>query len=50
MQRDDTDHDGRLSRAEFKGPAALFDRLDTNHDGFLTKEEHEDGLRALGRR
>lgn len=50
MQRDDADHDGRLSRAEFKGPPPLFDRLDANHDGFLTKEEHEGGLRAMGRR
>ncbi len=50
IARDDVDHDGRFSRSEFKGPAALFDRLDANHDGFLTKEEHEDGLKALGRR
>lgn len=48
--RDDADRDGRLARAEFKGPAQLFDRLDANRDGFLTKEEHEQGLRAMGRR
>ena len=50
MGRDDADHDGLLSRAEFKGPPQLFDRLDRNGDGKLTKEEHEDGLRAMGRR
>jgi acetyl esterase/lipase len=50
LQRDDADRDGRLSRAEFKGPAALFNRLDRNGDGFLTEEEHEGGLRAMGRR
>lgn len=48
--RDDADRDGRLSRAEFKGPAPLFDRLDANRDGMLTREEHEEGLRARARR
>lgn len=48
--RDDTDRDGRLSRAEFKGPAPLFDRLDANRDGMLTREEHDGGLRARERR
>ena len=34
--RADTDHDGRLTRAEFRQDAALFfSRLDTNHDGVL---------------
>ena len=41
LARDDKNHDGKISREEFSGPAALFDRLDANHDGFITKDEHE---------
>lgn len=41
LARDDANHDGKISRDEFKGPPALFDRLDRNHDGFITREEHE---------
>lgn len=39
--RDDKDRDGKVSKAEFSGPPALFDRLDKNRDGTLTREEHE---------
>lgn len=39
--RDDKDKDGKVSKAEFSGPAPLFERLDANHDGFLTRDEHE---------
>ncbi len=39
--RDDKDRDGKVSKAEFSGPPALFDRLDRDHDGFLTQSEHE---------
>ncbi len=36
----DTDHDGRISFAEFTArEKALFDRLDTNHDGYLEASE-----------
>jgi len=36
----DTDHDGRISKAEYEaGCARLFKLLDTNHDGLLTKAE-----------
>ena len=35
----DTNHDGRLSRAELSKAAELFDRLDRNHDGFLDAKE-----------
>lgn len=31
----DVDQDGRVTREEWKGPAALFDGLDTNGDGVL---------------
>jgi acetyl esterase/lipase len=41
LARDDKNKDGKISREEFSGPPALFDRLDLNHDGFITKEEHE---------
>ena len=42
MARNDTDRDGRISRAEAAAHPRLaenFDRIDTNGDGFLTKEE-----------
>ncbi|MDR3401634.1 MAG: hypothetical protein P4L99_03965 [Chthoniobacter sp.] len=39
----DTDHDRRISKAEYEaGCAALFKLLDTNHDGLLTKAELAD--------
>jgi acetyl esterase/lipase len=41
LARDDKNHDGKISREEFSGPPALFDRIDRDHDGFITKEEHE---------
>ena len=41
LAHDDKNHDGKISREEFSGPPALFDRIDQNHDGFITREEHE---------
>jgi Ca2+-binding EF-hand superfamily protein len=35
----DKDGDGKLSRTEFTGPPALFNRLDVNQDGFLSRAE-----------
>lgn len=38
----DTDHDGRISKAEAaKGPkmSKVFDRVDADHDGFVTRAE-----------
>jgi hypothetical protein len=32
---------GRITRQEFKGPGALFDRLDRNHDGVLTADDFD---------
>jgi Ca2+-binding EF-hand superfamily protein len=37
----DSDHDGKVTREEFKGPAELFDRLDRNGDGVLTAEDFD---------
>lgn len=37
----DRNADGELSRSEFPGRAADFDRIDANHDGFITVEEAE---------
>jgi hypothetical protein len=39
--RYDADHDGRITRAEFRGPTELFDRLDRDHDGVLTREDFD---------
>ena len=43
--RMDTNHDGKVSRDEWKGPADMFDKLDTNHDGYITREERPRGRR-----
>jgi Ca2+-binding EF-hand superfamily protein len=37
----DKDHDGEITREEFKGPAELFDRLDRDGDGVLTAEDFD---------
>lgn len=41
ITREDADHDGKVTRAEFKGPPQIFERLDRNADGVITKEEFE---------
>ncbi|HEY1171621.1 MAG TPA: prolyl oligopeptidase family serine peptidase [Verrucomicrobiae bacterium] len=43
--RSDKNNDGKISRDEFAGPPALFQRLDRNSDGLLNKEEHESFIR-----
>jgi Ca2+-binding EF-hand superfamily protein len=35
----DTNHDGKLSAAEFKRPKPLFARIDADHDGFVSRAE-----------
>jgi Ca2+-binding EF-hand superfamily protein len=35
----DADGDGRISSAEWQGPAAAFDRLDANDDGYISRDE-----------
>jgi Ca2+-binding EF-hand superfamily protein len=37
FERYDLDGDGRITRQEFTGPAATFERLDRNHDGMIDR-------------
>jgi Ca2+-binding EF-hand superfamily protein len=39
FRRMDRNYDGDVSRREFIGPRAVFDRLDLDHDGLLSPEE-----------
>jgi len=41
LARDDTNKDGKISKEEFRGPPAIFQRLDRNGDGFIDKAEHD---------
>jgi Ca2+-binding EF-hand superfamily protein len=40
----DANHDGSITKVEYKGPKPLFARIDANHDGSITRAE---GARAL---
>lgn len=44
----DTNHDGRLSRAEWSALARLFNRLDTDSDGLLSPEEWRAAMAPAG--
>jgi Ca2+-binding EF-hand superfamily protein len=39
LKRMDKNGDGKVSREEFTGPEAQFDRVDADKDGFLTQQE-----------
>jgi hypothetical protein len=39
--RCDANHDGAISREEFRGPAEFFERLDRDHDGRLTPADFD---------
>lgn len=41
LAREDADKDGRVTKAEFKGPQPLFQRLDRDGDGVLAKPDFE---------
>ncbi|HEY2157669.1 MAG TPA: EF-hand domain-containing protein [Isosphaeraceae bacterium] len=43
----DKNGDGKVSREEYSGPPALFDRLDSNSDGFLVRDEAAEGPRVM---
>ncbi len=45
----DTNEDGRISREEWTGEAAGFDRFDTDGDGFLTASEVQSSFGRGGR-
>jgi RNA polymerase sigma factor (sigma-70 family) len=47
MREMDADGDGRVSRAEWKGEAAGFDRFDVNKDGFLDKDDRPAGGKGM---
>jgi Ca2+-binding EF-hand superfamily protein len=40
LQAMDKDGDGKVSREEYTGEPALFDRHDTNKDGFISREDN----------
>jgi len=40
LSRNDRNRDGKLSRSEFPGGKALYERMDRNKDGFITRDEH----------
>ena len=39
FQQMDSNHDGVISREEWKRKPQAFDRIDANHDGVLTQDE-----------
>jgi Ca2+-binding EF-hand superfamily protein len=43
----DKDGDGKVSKAEFVGAPAFFDRLDSDKDGSLTKDEAAQGPKVM---
>jgi Ca2+-binding EF-hand superfamily protein len=45
----DANHDGTISRDEWKGRPKAFDRLDANHDNALTPQELQRGARKAGK-
>jgi len=45
----DTNHDGAISRDEWKGRPKAFDRLDANHDNVLSPQELQRGLRKVAK-
>ncbi|HBE03459.1 MAG TPA: calcium sensor EFh [Spirochaetia bacterium] len=39
IRKDDVNQDGIVTREEFKGPPAIFEKIDQNHDGSLSEDE-----------
>jgi Ca2+-binding EF-hand superfamily protein len=45
----DANHDGGISRDEWKGRAKAFDRLDANHDNVLNLQELQRGMAKVAK-
>lgn len=43
LKKMDANHDGQVTRNEWKGKPKKFNKLDANHDGVVTKEEFKAG-------
>jgi Ca2+-binding EF-hand superfamily protein len=51
FQQMDVNHDGAISRDEWKRNTTAFDRFDVNHDGMLTQDELKTAIaRAVRKR
>ncbi|PYV41847.1 MAG: hypothetical protein DMG06_15835 [Acidobacteria bacterium] len=50
FQEMDLDHDGKISRSEWKGKEQAFDRIDVDHDGFITLDEFKNARQHHRRR
>ena len=50
MQREDRNHDGKVSRSEFRGPKQHFGQFDRNRDGYITADEAPQGPPPGGHR
>ncbi len=50
MERFDKDKDGMIARAEYTGPAQIFDRVDTDKDENLTRDEIAKFMQAAAKR
>jgi Ca2+-binding EF-hand superfamily protein len=50
MKALDANHDGAISRDEWKGKTKAFDRLDANHDNVLNAQELQRAMRRAARR
>jgi Ca2+-binding EF-hand superfamily protein len=48
FQAMDANRDGKMSRAEFKGPQALFAAIDADRDGSVTRREATEYLAVVG--
>lgn len=49
MVKMDTNHDGQITREEWKGRDRGFQKADRNNDGIISREEARNGRRQLGK-
>jgi len=50
FQKLDQNHDGGISKDEWRRNARVFDRFDANHDGVLSADEYRRMAKAVGAR